>query len=149
MEAVLKFKISWIRSAGDRESVQTKRGHCSYSLKKIPRSFKPKPIPPTSPASVAETRKLGALKTNSQSQPQQLGFDLAQPQARYSASLMVHLTLGNTLHNWSDEIVCMWRFTKSNRITEGFHRKMKLIQRKAYGFKNFDNYRLRVRALCC
>ncbi|HAT2083655.1 TPA: transposase, partial [Legionella pneumophila] len=30
----------------------------------------------------------------------------------------------------------------------GFHRKMKLIQRRAYGFRNFENYRLRVRVLC-
>lgn len=28
--------------------------------------------------------------------------------------------------------VRMWRFRKSNGITEGFHRKMKLIQRSAY-----------------
>ncbi|HCJ4409649.1 TPA: transposase, partial [Legionella pneumophila] len=27
-------------------------------------------------------------------------------------------------------------------------RKMKLIQRRAYGFRNFENYRLRVRVLC-
>ena len=33
-------------------------------------------------------------------------------------------------------------------ITEGFHRKMKLIQRRAYGFRNFENYRLRVKVLC-
>ncbi|RDH39785.1 MAG: hypothetical protein CFE62_007255, partial [Candidatus Aquirickettsiella gammari] len=26
--------------------------------------------------------------------------------------------------------------------------KMKLIQRRAYGFKNFENYRLRVKVLC-
>ncbi len=30
----------------------------------------------------------------------------------------------------------------------GFHRKMKLIQRKAYGFRSFLNYRLRVLAQC-
>ncbi len=42
----------------------------------------------------------------------------------------------------------MWRFTKNNCITEGFHRKMKLIQRRAYGFRNFENYRLRVIAAC-
>ncbi|HCX3394755.1 TPA: transposase [Legionella pneumophila] len=30
----------------------------------------------------------------------------------------------------------------------GFHRKMKLIQRRAYGFRNFENYRVRVRVLC-
>ncbi|HAT8772282.1 TPA: hypothetical protein JBA21_16000, partial [Legionella pneumophila] len=26
--------------------------------------------------------------------------------------------------------------------------KMKLIQRRAYGFRNFENYRLRVKVLC-
>ena len=31
---------------------------------------------------------------------------------------------------------------KNNEKNEGFHRKMKLIQRMAYGYKNFQNYRL-------
>jgi len=31
----------------------------------------------------------------------------------------------------------MRRFTKNNGFTEGFHRKVKLIQRRAYGFRNF------------
>lgn len=57
-------------------------------------------------------------------------------------------TLGKTLYSWREEVVRMWRFTKNNGITEGFHRKMKLIQRRAYGFKNFENYRLRVKVLC-
>jgi transposase len=57
-------------------------------------------------------------------------------------------TLGRTLESWSEEIVRMWRFTKSNGITEGFHNKMELIKRRAYGFRNFENYRLRVKALC-
>lgn len=57
-------------------------------------------------------------------------------------------TLGKTLYEWREEIARMWRFTKNNGITEGFHRKMKLIQRRAYGFRNFENYRLRVRVLC-
>lgn len=56
--------------------------------------------------------------------------------------------LGKTFTQWKDEIACMWRFTKNNGITEGFHRKMKLIQRRAYGFRNFENYRLRVKVLC-
>lgn len=58
------------------------------------------------------------------------------------------VTLANTLRSWAEPIACMWRFTKNNGITEGFHRKMKLIQRRAYGFRNFDNYRLRVIAQC-
>jgi transposase len=57
-------------------------------------------------------------------------------------------TLGKTLQSWDKEIVRMWRFTKSNGITEGFHNKMELINRRAYGFRNFQNYRLRVRTLC-
>ena len=56
--------------------------------------------------------------------------------------------LATTLHCWREALVTMWRFTKNNGITEGFHRKMKLIQRRAYGFRNFFNYRLRVIAQC-
>ena len=58
------------------------------------------------------------------------------------------LTLANTLEKWAEPIACMWRFAKNNGVTEGFHRKMKLIQRRAYGFRNFNNYRLRVIASC-
>ena len=57
-------------------------------------------------------------------------------------------TLGKTLQDWQEEIVRMWRFSRNNGITEGFHRKMKLIQRRAYGIKSFENYRLRVLAQC-
>jgi transposase len=56
--------------------------------------------------------------------------------------------LGKTLFSWKEEVARMFRFTRNNGITEGFHRKMKLIQRRAYGFSNFENYRLRVRVLC-
>ena len=44
--------------------------------------------------------------------------------------------------------IIMRRFAKNNGITEGFHRKMKLIQRMAYGYKNFENYRLRILVQC-
>lgn len=57
-------------------------------------------------------------------------------------------TLGKSLWAWQEEVVRMFRFNKSNGMTEGFHRKMKLIQRRAYGFRNFENYRLRVKVLC-
>lgn len=36
----------------------------------------------------------------------------------------------------------------SNGITEGCHYKIEMILRRAYGFRNFNNYRLRVLALC-
>ena len=57
-------------------------------------------------------------------------------------------TFGQTLKSWLEPIVRMWRFTKNNGITEGFHTKMEMISRRAFGFRNFKNYRLRVIALC-
>ena len=56
--------------------------------------------------------------------------------------------LARTMESWQVEIGRMWRFSRSNGITEGFHRAMKLIQRRDFGFRNFENYRRRVRALC-
>jgi transposase len=64
------------------------------------------------------------------------------------AGLAPLVQLGQTLAAWSEEIVAMWRFTRNNGITEGFHNKMELINRQAYGFRNFENYRLRVKVLC-
>jgi transposase len=58
------------------------------------------------------------------------------------------VALGDTLDSWKDEIGCMWRFTRNNGITEGFHNKMETISRVAYGFRNFENYRQRVKVLC-
>jgi transposase len=55
---------------------------------------------------------------------------------------------GKTLRSWAEPIVRMWRFSKSNGITEGLHTKMEMISRRAFGFRNFKNYRLRVIALC-
>lgn len=48
------------------------------------------------------------------------------------------VALGETLETWSQEIVAMWRFTRNNGITEGFHTKMEVLQRQAYGFRNFQ-----------
>ena len=59
------------------------------------------------------------------------------------------VTLGETLASWAVEIATMWRFTRNNGITEGFHTKMEVLQRQAYGFRNFQNYRMRVRVMCC
>ena len=56
--------------------------------------------------------------------------------------------LGETLSSWQEEIARMWRFTKNNGITEGFHNMMEMLSRRAFGFRNFENYRLRVRVHC-
>ena len=57
-------------------------------------------------------------------------------------------TMAKTLTSWLQPIIAMWRFTRNNGITEGFHNKMEMISRRAYGFRNFENYRIRVMTHC-
>lgn len=57
-------------------------------------------------------------------------------------------TLAETLSKWFEPIIRMWRFSKNNGITERFHRKIKGIQRRGYGYRNFENYKLRVLVEC-
>jgi transposase len=56
--------------------------------------------------------------------------------------------LAETLTSWLEPIVVMWRFSRTNGITEGFHTKMEMMSRRAFGFRNFENYRLRVLTHC-
>jgi transposase len=89
------------------------------------------------------------LKSRTRKQCEKLAPRLLRAVAELRNSGLAHLvTLGDTLHSWSEEIARMWRFTRNNGITEGFHTKMELINRQAYGFRNFDNYRMRVKVLC-
>jgi transposase len=53
-------------------------------------------------------------------------------------------TLRETLHKWREEIVNFFENGLTNGRTEGFNRVGKLIQRNAYGFRNFENYRRRL-----
>ncbi|MEZ4742831.1 MAG: ISL3 family transposase [Bdellovibrionota bacterium] len=60
------------------------------------------------------------------------------------SKLMKVETLRKTLASWRTEILNFHKARISNGRTEGFNRKTKLIQRRGYGYKNFENYRLRV-----
>jgi len=57
-------------------------------------------------------------------------------------------TLRKTLKNWRSEILNYFKTKLSNGRTEGYNRKAKVIQRDAYGFRNFENYRLKLIYLC-
>lgn len=73
---------------------------------------------------------------------------LGHIEALRTSSFAAMRSLGETLDSWKEEIARMWRFSRSNGITEGFHTKMEALQRQAYGFRNFRNYRLRVQSMC-
>jgi hypothetical protein len=57
-------------------------------------------------------------------------------------------SLGETLDSCGKRRSRACGFTRNNGITEGFHTKMEVLQRQAYGLRNFNNYRMRVVVMC-
>lgn len=57
-------------------------------------------------------------------------------------------TLRRTLLAWRTEILNYFRTRLTNAMTEGFNNKAKLVQRRAFGYKSFRNYRLRLLNVC-
>jgi transposase len=49
----------------------------------------------------------------------------------------------NTIIRWLDEILAYFDNRTTSGVVEGINNKLKLIKRSAYGFRNFDNYRIR------
>lgn len=48
-----------------------------------------------------------------------------------------------TIKRWLDEIVAYFDNRTTSGVVEGINNKLKLILRSAYGFRNFDNFRVR------
>jgi transposase len=57
-------------------------------------------------------------------------------------------TLRRTLQRWSREILNYFKSRLTNARTEGFNNVAKLVQKRAYGYKSFRNYRLRLLSAC-
>ncbi|MCA9644835.1 MAG: ISL3 family transposase, partial [Myxococcales bacterium] len=57
-------------------------------------------------------------------------------------------TLRRTLIRWRREILNYFVRRLTNGRTEGFNAKAKLVKRRAYGFRSFRNYRLRLLTAC-
>lgn len=56
-------------------------------------------------------------------------------------------TLRRTLMSWRNEILNFFVNRTSNARTEGFNNLAKLLQKRAFGFRSFFNYRLRLLSL--
>jgi len=54
------------------------------------------------------------------------------------------MTLGRTLDRWLPEIIAYFETGTTNAATEGCNRKVKQVKRVACGFRNHDNYVLRI-----
>lgn len=57
-------------------------------------------------------------------------------------------TLRRTLMKWKEEILNYFLTGLTNARTEGFNNKAKVVKRRAYGYKSFRNYRLKVLTAC-
>lgn len=57
-------------------------------------------------------------------------------------------TLRRTLLKWREEILNYFLTGLTNGRTEGYNNLAKLVQRRAFGYKNFRNYRLRLLSAC-
>ena len=54
------------------------------------------------------------------------------------------IRLRKTLRKWKTEILNYFKTKLTNARTEGFNNVAKLYQKRAFGYKNFENYRLRL-----
>ena len=54
------------------------------------------------------------------------------------------MTLGRTLDRWLPEIIAYFETGTTNAATEGCNRKVKQVKRVACGFRNHENYVLRI-----
>jgi transposase len=48
-----------------------------------------------------------------------------------------------TIKRWIGEIITYFDHRTSQGVVEGINNKIKLIKRRAFGFRNFDNFRIR------
>ena len=51
-----------------------------------------------------------------------------------------------TLANWADRITNYFHQRTTSGIVDGINNKIKLIKRRAFGFRNFEYFRIRVMA---
>ncbi len=52
----------------------------------------------------------------------------------------------HTLDNWREEILNYFDYPITNGFVEGKNNRIKTIKRMAYGYRNMDNFRLRILA---
>ncbi|MDB4983470.1 MAG: transposase TnpA, partial [Myxococcales bacterium] len=57
-------------------------------------------------------------------------------------------TFRRTLLRWRREILAYFGTGLTNARTEGFNNKAKLVKKRAYGYRSFRNYRLRLLNAC-
>jgi transposase len=58
------------------------------------------------------------------------------------------IAFGRTLSNWREEILNYWNYSISNGFVEAQNHKIQNIKRRAYGYRNNENFDRRVLLEC-
>lgn len=94
----------------------------------------------------AKERLVGFYRIRSYAQASRVLTTLTDDLARSTIPELV--TFRETLVRWRKEVLAYFRGRATNGMTEGFNGKAKLVKRRAYGYKSFSNYRLRLLNAC-
>jgi hypothetical protein len=77
------------------------------------------------------------------------GLALTALTDRLASSTLPELqTFRRALMRWRNEILAHFGTGLTNGRTEGFNNKAKLVKKRAYGYRSFRNYRLRLLNAC-
>jgi len=49
-----------------------------------------------------------------------------------------------TLKRWQKEVLNYWRYPVTNALVEGKHNRVKVLKRRAYGYRNDRSFMLRI-----
>ena len=52
-----------------------------------------------------------------------------------------------TLRRWQKEVLNYWRYPITNALVEGKHNRVKVLKRRAYGYRNDRSFLLRILSL--
>lgn len=61
-------------------------------------------------------------------------------------SLLEFKRLLSTIRNWRKELLNYFEYRITNGFVEGKNNRIKTIKRMAYGYRNIDNFKLRIMA---
>ena len=76
------------------------------------------------------------------------GLALGSDRPLAASTLPELQTFRRTLMRWRKEILAHFGTGLTNGRTEGFNNKAKLVKKRAYGYRSFRNYRLRLLNAC-
>ena len=75
---------------------------------------------------------------------QEASTSLAQwLEAAKSSGLPPFARVAGTIQRWREEVLSYWRFPLTNALVEGKHNRVKVIKRRAYGYRNDQVFLLR------